>query len=506
MSNLLVMNEGPSVDDYNHLIIPTFVDLREPENRLPIRTLIKGCRKEYAIELCKKIRISKPEQFRKYGEGLILDPAEAYVSHIEVDTEILDVSHEIAEDQLLNDEFAKASELLQSNVKFTNTTRSKERTHKTTDYLSFGKNGWIYSTSIEPISQAEKDSWRESIPDEYDYVSYIHRPREFARALGSMVAEQLGPQGKEEEMKHSFDEIHRSTFHRNQIIYHGPVIYVEDPYTAISNASSKVEFIFRSIFVKGLKFQDQREYRFAIWSEQEPSAETVDLDVSFAMLGSMRERVEGPVQSVHPTSTPPNRPADSRATGIENGGEPVTGEMGTTDSLFPGMRSRHPSPAFSDSDWLASVMPIVFDMEDLPHALHEMTATYSAVVALRTAVQNLERKRRAQAAGSAWHAEILIRRLCSIFEDPIETFSISDNNFIVATIKFPDESQSEAKIAIGPTGSCTFETKFNGESRTSFSETVWSLREKIGSELEEVGLRARPSSSAMASDSLSNSN
>jgi len=281
------LNEGPSVDDYNHLIIPSFVDLRESENRLPIRTLIKGCRKEYAIELYKKIRISKPEQFRKYGEGLILDPAEGYVSHIEVDTEILDASHEIAEDQLLNDEFAKASELLQSNVKFTTTTRSKERTHRTTDYLSFGKNGWIFSTSIEPISQAEKDSWRESIPAEYDYVSHIHRPREFARALGSMVAEQLGPHGKEEEMKHSFDEIHRSTFHRNQVIDHGPVIYVEDPYAAISNASSKAEFIFGSIFVQGLTFQDQGAHRRARCTEHETSPVPVDLDLSIAMLGSL---------------------------------------------------------------------------------------------------------------------------------------------------------------------------------------------------------------------------
>lgn len=501
MLNPLVLIEGMCVDAYDHLIFSIYVDLRDPANQLPITTLIKGCRKQYAIELCKKIRISKPALFRKYGEGLILDPAEAYASHTEVDTEIIDDPHELASEQLLNEEFAEASELLQSNFKHTR--RSKKTSHKTTYSLSFGKNGWIFSTSIEPESQEEKEKWRESMPDEYDHVSYIHRPREFARALGSMVAEQLGPQGQVENLNHSFDEIVKTrTSHRSQVIYHGPVIYVDDPYVMISNASSKAEFILRSNFVKGVEFQDQREYRFVILTEDEPSAETVDLDVSFAMLGAMQERLEGPTQLAPPALTLSDQPSDSRSTQIEDNEERVIEDGGVVSSLFPGMQSG-PSPLdFIESDFFASVAPFSFNTQNLPHDLYEMTTTYSALASLQILIRNLKGERKIKAAASAWHAEPCIRRLCSIFEEPIENISISDSNFIVVTIKFPDESQSEAKIAIGPLGSCTFDIKSKGKRKTSFNGTVWSLRRGVGKELEEAGLRIRPNPSATASESL----
>ncbi len=501
MSTPLVLNEGIFVDDYDHFIMSSYVDLRDPADRLPITTLIKGCRKQYAIELCKKIRISKPEQFRKFGEGLILDPAEGHVSRTEVVTKTIDNPNELAEEQALNDELAEAAKLLQLNFKYK--TRTTERTHRNTRYFSLGRNGWIFCTSIELEGQDEKDRWQESMPDGYDHVSYIHRPREFARALGSMVAERLGPQGQVTNLNHSFGEVSKSrTSHRSQVIFHGPVIYVDDPYAAIANASSKDEFLLRSVFVKGIKFQDQREYRFAIWTEEEPSAETVDIDVSFAMLGAMEDRLEGATQAVPPTCIPPDKSADSRATRIEYGDEPVTEEQGTAYSFFPGIRSG-PSPLdFIESNYFASVAPFSFDTKGLPHDLREMIATYSVLVSLQFLVRCVKGERKAEAAAAAWHAEPCIRRLCSIFEEPIEDISISDSNFVVVTIKFPDESQSEAKIAIGTLGSCTFDIKSNGGRVISYSGMVWSLRRDIGKRLEEAGLRVRPNSSAMASESL----
>jgi hypothetical protein len=248
--------------------------------------LIKGCAKQYAIEDFKKVRISKPEQFRKRGEGLIKDPSEAQASHTEIVRETIDDPRHLPEVQLLTEAVARVSEQLRVPIEITSL--STRISHMTTDSVIYGKNGWIFSTSIKPENQEGYERWWNSLPEEYNHVSYIRRPREFARALGLIVAEQLGPQGQEAEMNHSFSgtgEI--TTRHKSQFIFHGPVIYVEDPYATISNAPSESEAMLLSLFVKGTKYQDLREYRFVIWAEQEPSNEFEDLDASFAIIGNV---------------------------------------------------------------------------------------------------------------------------------------------------------------------------------------------------------------------------
>ena len=67
-----------------------YVDFRDPSDRQPITTLIKGCRDEHAIETSVQILISKPGRFRNFGENLIRDPGEAYAFHIEVTHEAVD--------------------------------------------------------------------------------------------------------------------------------------------------------------------------------------------------------------------------------------------------------------------------------------------------------------------------------------------------------------------------------------------------------------------------------
>ena len=62
--------------------------------------------------------------------------------------------------------------------------------------LYCGRNAWIYSASVEPETQAEQAAWREVLPAGYDAVSPIRRPRAFARALGTMAAEQASPRGE----------------------------------------------------------------------------------------------------------------------------------------------------------------------------------------------------------------------------------------------------------------------------------------------------------------------
>ena len=118
--------------------------------------------------------------------------------------------------------------------------------------------------------------------EDYDHISHIYRPREFARALGSMVVDQLGPQGQEDEFTHSFHgQEARKTRHRTQLIIRGPVLYVEDPYAVFvaddnnmpsgEIMQSFAPLIFHTVFVKGIEHRDQREYRFVIWTEEEPA-------------------------------------------------------------------------------------------------------------------------------------------------------------------------------------------------------------------------------------------
>ncbi len=89
-------------------------------------------------------------------------------------------------------------------------------------------------------------------------------------------------------MEHSFEGVDRIGIrHKSQFILHGPVIYVEDPYATITEAPSESEAMLLSVFVKGIDYRDQREHRFVIWAEEEPSDECVDLDASLALLGAM---------------------------------------------------------------------------------------------------------------------------------------------------------------------------------------------------------------------------
>ena len=284
--------EGYYLTENDHLVLLNYVDVRLPGSREPIETLVKGCRKEHAIELSRSMRVSKPPFFRDRGGGLIMDSSEAQISRTEVAHVVSDPASEEAFSEWLRSH--GLSQMVMAEVKeaISRATDTFEQTY------SFGTNGWIFCTSLEPRNDEEWRKWRDSMDEDYDHVSHIYRPREFARALGSMVVDQLGPQGQEEEVTHTFHGREaRKTRHRSQVIVHGPVRYVEDPYSVFAAAANRPleevlhslgPLIFHTVFVKGIEYRDQREYRFVIWTKTEPTDETVDLDVSMAMLGAMQ--------------------------------------------------------------------------------------------------------------------------------------------------------------------------------------------------------------------------
>ena len=349
MTSLFRMGEGFFVDDAGHQILSTYIDLRDPAARSPITTLVKACEKQFAIESRRTIRISKPDRFREYGEVLIRDLGEGYASRIRIDSETVDDPRDLAEERLLDDERNRAAELLGTGV--TTNTTSVRTTNKSSKWITFSKNRWIFSTSIEPTSSEEMSRMLRTMPHDYDHISYIYRPREFARALGSMVAEQLGPQGKEAEIKHSFDGEHTlTTEHKTQWLIHGPVMYVEDPYATISTAYDDWDFMARSAFTKSIEYRDQREYRFVVLAEKDPTSETVDLDVSLGMLGAMEKPRGESARRAFPTVKWSMETSAPGAVLARQESEPFADEEKPKDGLLPSLLTPMPHTDYEEGN------------------------------------------------------------------------------------------------------------------------------------------------------------
>ena len=170
----------------------------------------------------------------------------------------------------------------------TATTSRKTRTH--------GKNGWILCTSVRPSEEAGMKAWHESLNPEYHHVTTIKGPSDFARALAKMVASQLGPLGAEVPYTHPLSK--QRTMHPSQTVFHGPVAYVDDPYTYVEAATNPFELMLRSVFFKHARFRDQREYRFVVWTEAEPAELTIDLEVSPDMLAALQPAAVVPPRNV----------------------------------------------------------------------------------------------------------------------------------------------------------------------------------------------------------------
>ena len=68
--------EGHVLDDSGNLVGTMHVDLRGERSRAAIPALVKGCRREHALERGQTILLSKPARFQKFGEALIQDEQE----------------------------------------------------------------------------------------------------------------------------------------------------------------------------------------------------------------------------------------------------------------------------------------------------------------------------------------------------------------------------------------------------------------------------------------------
>ena len=487
MPSPFLLNEGPHIDHFGNLIYPIYVDFRDPTEREPVTRLVKGCRTEHAIETNQTVLISKPSRFRDLGESLIRDPGEAYASRENLHYEVIDDPKHLAEARRVDQALNRGYELVGANVRaHTNSVRT---TRSQDQKFTFGKNGWIFCAAIEPTTLQEWKLWHSTLQDDYDHVSYIERPREFARALATMVAEQQGPQGKPTRLTHTFDDYPKlRTEHPVQILYHGPVIYVDDVYALILEATSEHEIMLLPLFAKASEYKNQREYRFAIFTQTEPTAETVLLAAAPALTGAMGQAVS----TGSPQIMPPTEYIEDE-TGKDEDDVDDQSDDGTDQSdvnlvdLIDLIREKsddlHTSrqrvfePANHPTTFLRLNEP------DLTSALFEAVAartdTHPAVLELRNKVYRAQNStdlaplQKLEVASAAWYADQHIRSLCETFEEFKPDVSISLDSFVVINISLLKHPDVTCKMAVAPSGECAMQLTDQERQRAVSMETPW---------------------------------
>ena len=282
--------EGFVQDDAGNLVMTAFVDLREQDDRTPIPALVKGCKREHALESGETILVSKPARFRDYGEALIRDDQEGLARE-----ESVAETEQTPAQSMRQRAIADMNEALELAGSGTNLRLTHKETHvesvKSVKSFEYGKGWWVFCASIEPQGD-EWEAWRATLDEEYNHESVIGQPSKFAQALAGMVVEQIGPQGDDGWMTDKTGGIdHEPTKHKSQFVIHGPVAYTESVYDYIDDSPDEMTRLVRSVFTKSTEYAAQREYRFAVLTGA--SEDCVKLKVSGMMRDALKRTDHG---------------------------------------------------------------------------------------------------------------------------------------------------------------------------------------------------------------------
>ncbi len=332
-------------------------------------------------------------------------------------------------------------------------------------------NGWIYCASIEPETPEEQAAWRGAMPAGCDAVSPIRRPRAFARALGAMVAEQAGPRGQIVVLRSAVEGRTSSAVHKSQTVYHGPVVYLDDPVQRLEGASSELELLLLLVFLKDAARRAEREYRFAVWAEDEPAENVLDLDVSPALVDAMWKPRPEPEGSGF---VRPGAAEYSAVEELEGGGLPLARSRIETLPAFPGAGN----PA---------VVPRPHD-ETLPDDLRETAMVRAAVEALREAVGAADAACTKEAAAAAWYAEPVVRFLYAEFDCAIAGVRVSEDGFIIVTAELSAAVAVEASITVGTEGTCACTVSAGDTHLACTAPDMQSFERAVRERLAEVGV------------------
>ena len=314
---MLWINEGFVLDDAGNMLTTSYIDLRGKDERTAIRCLVKGCKREHALEDSKTLLISKPERFREYGVALIRDEQEGLAKEERVTLEA-ETPEEAAKRRATAD-LNDALQLVGSRMKSVHRVEYSGRKTQSESF-SYGKDWWIFCASIRP-DDGDWDAWKATLDEDYDHVSEIGQPAKFAQALARMVTEQIGPRGKDAWLTGTGDGAAGArTKHKNQWVIHGPVVYTDRLYETIVGEEDEVRRMAACLFAKPMSHAAQREYRFVVLNGG-AEEKTVLLNTSGMMRDALSPMERGlirpspaPADTVGEDGVPLPRPMKSSTT------------------------------------------------------------------------------------------------------------------------------------------------------------------------------------------------
>ena len=315
-ANARMLGEGGFTTPQGNVVQTIYVNLAgkllPPEGL----SLAKVSEPRFDLRTADSIRLSRPNVFRKTGEVLVKDDQEGRAGTSTRKT--------IERARGAKAQMARRVRALNAGLRLCHAklsvkgTMRSESTNTEMASLTFGRDWLIYCTSLWPEAD-EEQAWRRTFPENYTSVARIHRPTQFAQALGLGVCEHIGATGKPAPMTGAFQGFKTFQMHRTpQVVLHGPVLYVDDPYRCLTQAEVGWEQICSMIFVKSREYAAQKEYRFAMLSIRPEAGEVFNLPVS----GMLRDCllppqsplgvVTGPVTMARDEQKPPEQRETNR--------------------------------------------------------------------------------------------------------------------------------------------------------------------------------------------------
>ena len=136
-----------------------------------------------------------------------------------------------------------------------------------------------------------------------------------------MVAEQVGPQGRTVMLRSAVDGEVCRTAHRSQTVYHGPVVYADDPYRRLESAAlhgaafrglnEVVEHLvangadidardFRGRTAYRMAEGSKQSFQFQSWPETAGLFDELGADTKLGIPGTVQERLRDVVTTGEP--------------------------------------------------------------------------------------------------------------------------------------------------------------------------------------------------------------
>ncbi|MCY4499006.1 MAG: hypothetical protein OXC14_17195 [Rhodospirillaceae bacterium] len=288
----LILNEGFFAAPRGGLVNTIYVDL---SGTLPLGnlSLTKASEPRFALSTTDSIRLSRPGVFRDTGEVLVKDEQEGMVRRETRKTDQIGTQDSTQMERRVQ---ALNAAIRLADVKISlKGTQEREKTNTQNESMTFGKDWLIFCASISPADN-EEEAWRRTFPASYTRDSHIYRPSQFAQALGVGICEQIGASGEPAPLRGVFEGFRSvETIKTPQLVLHGPVLYVDEPYGFITETDKGWPRICSMIFVKSRAYAAQKEYRFAAISIPPEVGDVFDLRVS----GMLRDCLE-PVKPAVP--------------------------------------------------------------------------------------------------------------------------------------------------------------------------------------------------------------